>query len=431
MSSRDLWIEEKSISTIYPEQVARTLRKLQEGWPETSTSLHDLLEAFPLGEVALLHLLAVSNICADRLMRNPEILFWLQQRDVCAAGRGPRRMLAHLHDFAGDAVAAENFRLLRLWKGREMTRIALREVAEVAPLEETTAELSLLAEICVAQVLEHWNTEMRNRRGSPETDFAVLGLGKLGGRELNHSSDIDVIFLYEKEGDITANLNYHEWFNSLGNKIIKTFSSSSSDGSLFRIDLRLRPEGTAGPLVRSLESMENYYAGFGETWERLALIKARGIAGSKELAYEFLREHQPFIYPKSPTPDLLEEISAIKRRIERDIVGHEDLDRNVKLGVGGIREIAARRNQVARSRLSLSPTGRTPLTNRRRAANAYGARNTRAASSACLESRFSEARTFSGSLAGTDAGCPRHFPSRDVPTFCRGTQDPGDGDFSK
>ena len=130
-------------------------------------------------------------------MRDPEILFWLQHGRV-RAGRGPRRMLAHLHDFAGDAVAAENFRLLRLWKGHEMSRIALREVAEVAPLEETTAELSLLAEICVAQVLEHWDHEMRNRRGSPETDFAVLGLGKLGGRELNHSSDIDVIFLYER-----------------------------------------------------------------------------------------------------------------------------------------------------------------------------------------------------------------------------------------
>ena len=85
--------------------------------------------------------------------------------------------------------------------------------------------------------------------------------------------------------------------------------------------------------------MENYYAGFGETWERLALIRARGICGSEELAYEFLQDHQPFIYPKSPTPDLLEEISAIKRRIERDIVGHENLERNVKLGVGGIREI--------------------------------------------------------------------------------------------
>src|SRR2546423_13898501 len=111
------------------------------------------------------------------------------------------------------------------------------------------------------------------------------------------------------------------------------------EGALFRIDLRLRPEGSAGPLARSLESMENYYAGFGETWERLALIKARGIAGSRELAYEFLRQHQPFIYPNSPTPDLLDEIANIKRRIERDVVGHDALERDVKLGRGGIREI--------------------------------------------------------------------------------------------
>ena len=166
-----------------------------------------------------------------------------------------------------------------------------------------------------------------------------LGLGKLGGRELNHSSDIDVIFLYGDEGQVSPSLTYHEWFNLLGAKIGETFAASSPDGPLFRIDLRLRPEGTAGPLARSLGSMENYYAGFGETWERLALIKARGICGSRELAYEFLRQHQPFIYPKSPTPDLLDEIAAIKRRIERDIVGHEKIDRDVKLGAGGIREI--------------------------------------------------------------------------------------------
>src|SRR5262249_44483711 len=109
--------------------------------------------------------------------------------------------------------------------------------------------------------------------------------------------------------------------------------------SLFRVDLRLRPEGSAGPLARSLESMENYYAGFGETWERIALIKARGIAGSRALAYDFLRLHQPFIYPKNSTPDLLEEIAKIKHRIERDIVGAEKLERDVKLGRGGIRDI--------------------------------------------------------------------------------------------
>src|SRR2546423_6371367 len=111
------------------------------------------------------------------------------------------------------------------------------------------------------------------------------------------------------------------------------------EGALFRIDLRLRPEGSAGPLARSLESMENYYAGFGETWERLALIRARGICGSEELVYEFLQHHQPFIYPKNPTLDLLDEIAVLKRRIEREIVGHENLNRDVKLGAGGIREI--------------------------------------------------------------------------------------------
>ncbi len=174
----------------------------------------------------------------------------------------------------------------------------------------------------------------RRRRSSRFWDWA-----KLGGRELNHSSDIDVIFLYGEEGQVTPNLTYHEWFNLLGSKIVETFASPSPAGALFRIDLRLRPEGTAGPLARSLESMENYYAGFGETWERLALIKARGIGGSRELAYEFLRQHQPFIYPRSPTPDLLDEVAAIKRRIERDIVGYENIGRDVKLGAGGIREI--------------------------------------------------------------------------------------------
>src|SRR5438094_736405 len=125
----------------------------------------------------------------------------------------------------------------------------------------------------------------------------------------------------------------------MGKRILETFSTPHPAGSLFRVDLRLRPEGSAGPLARSLESMENYYAGFGETWERIALIKARGIAGSRELAYDFLRLHQRFTYPKSATPDLLEEIANIKHRIERDVVGTEKLDRDVKLGRGGIREI--------------------------------------------------------------------------------------------
>ena len=339
MNSETHWIGAKAAATLNPAQVQNTLERLNQSWPADGPPLRHLLEQFPLGETSLLHLLSVSSICAARLVRQPEILVWLSDPEICAAPRSYSAMLKYLHETGGDSVAAENFRPLRFWKGREMLRIALREVAEAAPLEETTLDLSLLAELCLREGYRHWNEELRTRHGEPETDFAILGLGKLGGRELNHSSDIDVIFLYGEEGQVAPNLTHHEWFNQLGAKIIETFAATDPAGALFRIDLRLRPEGTAGPLARSLESMENYYAGFGETWERLALIKARGVAGSRELAYEFLRQHQPFIYPKSPTTDVLEEISSIKRRIEREIVGQENIERDVKLGAGGIREI--------------------------------------------------------------------------------------------
>src|SRR2546423_9660412 len=333
------WIRERSAASLNPSQVQTSLVQLSEQWPASAQSLIEVVEQFPLGEAALLHLFAVSSICAARLTRNPGTLLWLSQPKICLASRGSAEMIAELHDLAGDSATSTKFAGLRFWKGREMTRVALRELAGVAPLEETTGELSQIAEISIRRVFNHWDTELRHRHGSPRADFAILALGKLGGAELNHSSDVDLLFLYSEEGQLAPHISYHEFFNRLGNKILEAFSTPDPAGSLFRVDLRLRPEGSAGPLARSLESMENYYAGFGETWERLALIKARGIAGSRELAYDFLRQHQPFVYPKSPTPDLLDEIANIKHRIERDVVGAEKLERDVKHGRGGIREV--------------------------------------------------------------------------------------------
>src|SRR5881296_1799520 len=333
------WTRAKAAASLNPSQVGTTLAQLSERWPANARPLRHLIEQFALSEAALLHLLAVSSICATRLTRNPEILLWLCQPEVCLASRGYAEMFGELRALAGDSVSNQNFAALRSWKGAEMTRVALRELANVAPLEETTAELSQIAEICIRRVFEHWNAEFRKRYGSPNAEFAILALGKLGGSELNHSSDVDLLFLYSEEGQLAPQFSYHEFFNRLGKKILETFSTPHPEGSLFRVDLRLRPEGSTGPLARSLDSMENYYAGFGETWERLALIKTREIAGSRELAYEFLRQHQPFIYPKSATPDLLDEIASIKHRIERDIVGTQKLERDVKLGRGGIRDI--------------------------------------------------------------------------------------------
>src|SRR6266480_4414882 len=339
MARSDHWTREKAAASINPAQVETVLIQLEEHWPETAQPLIDVVEQFPLGEAALIHLLAVSSICAARLTHDPDSLLWLSQPQVCGAPRGYAEMLGYLHRSAGNSIADQGFSALRFWKGREMTRIAVRELANVASLEETTGELSQVAEICIRNVFEHWNTELRQQYGSPKAKFAILALGKLGGGELNHSSDVDLLFLYSEEGQLTPHISYHEFFNRLGKEILETFSTRHRAGSLFRVDLRLRPEGSAGPLARSLASMENYYAGFGETWERIALIKARRIAGSRELAYEFLRQHQPFIYPRSPTPDLLDEIANIKRQIERDALGKNKLDRDVKLGRGGIREI--------------------------------------------------------------------------------------------
>jgi len=326
--------------SIRPAQVAAALAALEANWTEETPSLAKVIGEFPLGADALFDLLSVSNICATRLVQEPEILLWLAHPETCADRRGYGRMLTDLHNLAGrQPVAAENFRVLRTWKGREMVRIALREISGVAPLEETMIELSQLADICLTTVFDHWDAELRQRWGSPQSGFAIIGGGKLGGRELNHSSDVDLIFVYSEEGQLNARFSYHEWFTRLGNKIIETFAASDPAGSLFRIDLRLRPEGRAGPLVRSLASMENYYAGFGETWERMALIRTRWICGDRELAYDFLRQLQPFAFPQNPTPDLLDEVATIKLRIERDILGSEEHDRNVKLGVGGIREV--------------------------------------------------------------------------------------------
>src|SRR5437016_7808325 len=333
------WIREKAAASLNPSQVETSLVQLSERWPANALPLARAIEQFPLDESALMHLLAVSSICATRLTKDPEILLWLCQPEVCLASRGYAEMAGDLRALAGDSIAKQDFAALRFWKGREMTRVAVRELANVAPLEETTGELSHIAEICIRRVLEHWDIDFRKRQDSPTAEFVILALGKLGGGELNHSSDVDLLFLYGEEGQLTPHISYHEFFNRLGKRILETFSTLHLSGSLFRVDLRLRPEGLAGPLARSLESMENYYAGFGETWERLALIKARGIGGSRELAYEFLRQHQPFTYPNSPTPDLLDEIANIKRRIERDVVGHDELERDVKLGTGGVREI--------------------------------------------------------------------------------------------
>lgn len=323
-------------------QTHAALQQLTSGWPANFPSLEKLLAEFPLGADALRHLLGYSPISLRKLLQHPADLLWLADPIICASDRGIRRMRRDLElekEKRGGSGFDREFTALRRVKSREMLRIALRELAGVSPVQQTTAELTALAELCIQEVTNAWLAELSAKPGRPETGFSVLGMGKFGGRELNYSSDIDVIFFYDQEGALNSRYSYHEFFTRLAEQITATFARTSAAGPLFRIDLRLRPEGSAGPIVRSLQSMENYYSGFGETWERMAMIKARGVAGDEELAYEFLQRLQPFCYPRLLSGDLLEEVADIKHRIERDMVGRAELHRHLKLGHGGIREI--------------------------------------------------------------------------------------------
>jgi len=153
MDHRARWIREKAAKSLNPSQVETTLVQLNERWPANPMSLVEVVQQFPLGETALLHLLAVSSVCATRLTRNPETLLWLAQPEVCLASRSRAQMLGEVHSLTSDSGVDNNFESLRFWKGREMTRVAVRELAAVAPLEETTGELSLIAEICLRRVL--------------------------------------------------------------------------------------------------------------------------------------------------------------------------------------------------------------------------------------------------------------------------------------
>jgi glutamate-ammonia-ligase adenylyltransferase len=310
----------------------------------------------------------------------------IQQRDRAIAGS------LEAKDYA------QGLSWLREFKQRELFRIGARDLARLSAVPEITQELSDLADVCLQGVWQICYEQLAARYGRPyhrdasgrwrPTAACVVGLGKLGGQELNYSSDVDVIFLYSEEGEVyreppgeaakknarrsatktrrkgtvqpksssRAALANHQFFNRLAEAFIAEVTRVAEGGMLYRIDLRLRPEGDLGPLSRSLAGYENYYAQWGQTWERMMLIKARGVAGDETLAAEFLEMIQPFRYPRSLPEGVLREVGAMKDRIENEVLKGDEVERNVKLGRGGIREIEF----IAQS-LQLLHGGRQPF----------------------------------------------------------------------
>lgn len=243
---------------------------------------------------------------------------------------------------AGDTPRFE--RTLRRYRNLQMLRIALRELRD-ADLRSTSAEVANLASATMQAALQHHHPILVEQHGplEPPCSHVVMGMGKLGGGELNFSSDIDVIYLYEHDQGGAGELSMHQFHVKLFERVTAALGAITEHGMVFRVDLDLRPEGRRGPLANSLASAERYYETWGRTWERAAWIKAKAIAGDLDLGRRVADLMRPFVYRRSFDLAAIKEIVEMKAKIDRAqkkarlsrMNGGVDL----KLGRGGIREI--------------------------------------------------------------------------------------------
>ncbi|MEI7705047.1 MAG: bifunctional [glutamate--ammonia ligase]-adenylyl-L-tyrosine phosphorylase/[glutamate--ammonia-ligase] adenylyltransferase [Deltaproteobacteria bacterium] len=236
-------------------------------------------------------------------------------------------------------------RLLRRFATREILRVALRDLRR-ARVDEVTGALSSLATAVLHEAIVFHDRRLRVRHGppagledrAPGAGFCAIAMGKLGARELNFSSDIDLIYVYAPDGTTTGErpLTHFAYFARLAELVTESLSRVTEDGMVFRVDLNLRPDGRSGPIVNSVRAAELYYQSFGRSWERNALVKARPGSGDLAVGEELLAQLEPFVWRRSLDIGIIEEIQAMKARIDAraGAEGKSDL----KLGRGGIRE---------------------------------------------------------------------------------------------
>ena len=233
---------------------------------------------------------------------------------------------------------------LRALRARAITHLLVRDLAGLAPLSEVTETMTQLADLAVAEAIHVLRAPLVARHGEPRDaeghvqPFVVIGMGKLGGRELNVSSDIDLIFAYPDDGDTDGaqSIGNFEFFNKLGRQLIGALAEVTGDGQVFRVDMRLRPNGDSGPLVASFDMLENYFITQGREWERYAWIKARPITGDRD--EELAAIARPFVFRKYLDFGAINAMRELHAQI-REEVARRDMANNIKLGPGGIREI--------------------------------------------------------------------------------------------
>ena len=291
---------------------------------------------------------AASDFVAGSLARDAQLLATLVSSGDLQRRLAPREFAARAPALAAEPELPEAKVLseLRRWRRREYTRIAWRDLAGWADLTETLTDLTAVADVAIATALAHARSVLAARYGEPRSaageaqPLVIIGMGKLGGGELNFSSDVDLVLLFPEHGetDGARGISNEEFFTRLGQALVRLLETATAEGFVLRVDLRLRPFGDSGPLVASFAAFEDYLPRHGRDWERYAYDKARPITAAERYAELEAAAVRPFVYRRYLDYGVFESLRDMKALIEREIERRELAD-HVKLGPGGIREI--------------------------------------------------------------------------------------------
>ncbi|HEV8376135.1 MAG TPA: hypothetical protein VGR38_07900, partial [Candidatus Polarisedimenticolia bacterium] len=341
------FLEEQILSSPDPPFLQQILARYQSrnGLPSDRQQL-----------LALACLCGESPFLGELLLQNPAYLSWVVGHLSVEGTRSAEDLREDLARFGFTSSDLSDSAILRRFKLREYLRIALRDFFGKADLSETTRELSLLADVLLQEATRASLRELRELHGAPqynddsgrlcEAAFAVLSLGKLGGEELNYSSDVDLIYVYSREGQTSGRdsdpdsvISNREFFTRVGERTTHRIAGISQEGQVFRVDLGLRPGGKDGDLVQSRRALLSYYRTWARSWEKQALIKIRAPAGDPTLGESLVRELKTCIDPPGSPVLAALDIKEMKDRIDEELSrsGRSELD--LKLGRGGIREL--------------------------------------------------------------------------------------------
>ncbi len=301
----------------------------------------------------VLTLAAYSPLLSTTLLQNPSYVAWLETQRKSSKVRGKDEILESLARFASTSLTLETNVLLARFKRRELLRIYLQDIRNLNTIAEITEEISILADAILEFALHIARQEMDNRFGIPQerdekgrekqAGFCIVALGKLGSKELNYSSDIDLLFLYSNEGETSGKgtkgkVTNREYFVKLSETVVRLVGAQTGEGAAYRVDMRLRPNGRVGALAISVGDAITYYRQTARDWEKQVLIRSRACAGEPEIFHFFFTQVADTVFSKIQTVEnALENVRLSKEKINLNNQTKNGFD--VKLGAGGIREI--------------------------------------------------------------------------------------------